>query len=152
HVLLATLVLLHAIRYLKDGRLRDLVVGVLALTLGLAHHLTIVLLTPALLLLCGRRLWLDPGRGRRLSLLLSLLPVGPSLYLLLLMWARAEPLHAWGHTVSLPLLWNHASARIFRIFMHRPDGSDLLRVWKQASALFQDNFPYLTSVLPVVGG
>src|SRR5262249_42364908 len=33
-----------------------------------------------------------------------------------------------------------------------PDGSDLLRVWKQASALFQDNFPYFTCALPVMGG
>ena len=49
------------------------------------------------------------------------------LYLFLLAWARTEPLHAWGHTITLPLLWNHASARIFRIFLAVPDGSSAAR-------------------------
>jgi hypothetical protein len=151
HVLLLALVLLGALRYRQTGKLGDLATAAVAGTLGVAHHLTVVLLLPAVLLLCGRRLWRDPRPARRLGLLTALLPIGPALYLLLMLWARAEPLHAWGHTVTLPLLWNHASARIFRIFMAVPDGPSLARTMSTAGTLFIDNFPYLLFVLPMVG-
>src|SRR5207248_1185115 len=87
HVLLAGLLLLAGLRYRRTGSRASLAAMVLAGSLGLAHHLTIVLLGPAMLLLCGRRLWCDPGRGRRLALVVCLLPVGPALYLLLMRWA-----------------------------------------------------------------
>lgn len=90
HVLLVTLLLLAGLRYRRTGRPLDLAAMTLAGSLGLAHHLTIVLAGPALLALCGRRLWSDPGRGRRLALTGALLPIGPALYLLLLVWARAS--------------------------------------------------------------
>ena len=66
HVLLSALVLLFALRYRRTGVTRELVLAALAGSLGVAHHLTIVLLCPALLCLCGPRLWQDPGRARRL--------------------------------------------------------------------------------------
>jgi hypothetical protein len=152
HILLTALLLLATLRYRRTGRLTDLAAGAMAGSLGLAHHLTIVLLAPAVLALCGRRLWNDPGRGRRLALVAALLPLGPVLYLLLLVWARAEPLHAWGHTVTLPLLWNHASARLYRAwFLQIPTGAVLSQRLAQAGSLFLDNFPYFSFLLPLLG-
>src|SRR5260370_31340565 len=118
----------------------------------MAHRLTIVLLGLAVLAISGRRLRNDPGIGRRLAVLAVLLPGGPALYLLLLVWARAEPLHAGGHTVSLPLLWDHASARLYRAwFFEVPTGALLSHRLALAGSLFRDNFPYLTFILPVLG-
>jgi hypothetical protein len=152
HVLLASLLLLSMLRYRRTGHQSDLMGGVLAGSLGLAHHLTIVLLVPGLLLLCGRRLWQDPGPGRRLLVIAGLLPVGPAFYLLLLLWARAEPLHAWGHTVNMSLLWVHASAKIYQRGLQIPTGPYLTGGLTQAVNLFADNFPYLTFTLPLLGG
>src|SRR5260370_22349643 len=116
----------------------------------MAHRLTIVLLGLAVLAISGRRLRNDPGIGRRLALLAALLPLGPALYLLLLVWARAEPLHAWGHTVTLPLLWDHASARLYRAwFFEVPTGAALAQRLALAGSLFLDNFPSLTFTLPM---
>src|SRR5206468_6482350 len=83
HTLLVCLALLAALCYRRTGEHRHLAAVVLAGSLGLAHHLTIVLIAPTLLVLCGRRLWTEPGLGRRLGLIAALLPVGPALYLLL---------------------------------------------------------------------
>jgi hypothetical protein len=151
HVLLAGLLLLSALRYRRTGSLASLATASIAGSLGLGHHLTIALLAPAVLLLCGARLCTDRGLPRRLALLLTLLPVGPALYLLLMVWARAEPLHAWGHTVTLPLLWNHASARIFAGFLEIPDTAALAERLTRTGGLLTDNFPYMTVALPVVG-
>jgi hypothetical protein len=152
HILLSGLLLLAGLRYRRTGRLSWLAAAALAGSLGMAHHLTIALLAPALLVLCGRRLWQDPDRGRRLTLLLALLPIGPSLYFLLLVWARAEPLHAWGHTVNLPLLWSHASARAYRAYLlEMPSCPALLQRLALARGLLSDSFPFMTAVLPLFG-
>ena len=47
HLLLIVVALLYALRYRDAGQFRDLSVAVLTLSLGLAHHLTIVLFWPA---------------------------------------------------------------------------------------------------------
>ncbi|MBI3909421.1 MAG: DUF2723 domain-containing protein [Armatimonadetes bacterium] len=151
HVLLAGLALLAGLRYRRSGRLRHLATAVLAGSLGLAHHLTIVLLAPAVLLLCGHRLWKDSRLARRLAVISALLPVGPALYLLLLAWARSEPLIAWGRTVTLPSLWTHASARIYQKALQIPFGERLLSRLMAAWNLFTDNFPYLLFLLPILG-
>jgi hypothetical protein len=152
HVLLAALFLLSGVRYRRTGRPGYLGTATMIGSLGLAHHLTIALLVPAFLVLCGRRLCQLSGLGRRLMLLAALLPVGPALYLLLLVWARAEPLHAWGHTVNFSLLWDHASARLYRAWLVEPIlGPHLWERMSRAGELFTDNFPYLIFLLPILG-
>jgi hypothetical protein len=151
HVLLFALVLLAGLRYRRSGQHRHLAAAALVGSLGLAHHLTIALLFPALLVLCGQRLWKEPWLGRRLKLLGALLPLGPALYLLLLVWARAEPLHAWGGTVNLTQLWHHASARVFRGLLQVPEYPCLAFRLARAGTLFMDNFPFLAFTLPLVG-
>jgi hypothetical protein len=151
HVFLAALALLGALRYRRTGQLSALALAALAGSLGLAHHLTIVLLAPAVLLLCGRRLWCDSARGRRLAVVGALLPLGPALYLLLLVWARAEPLHAWGHPVTLPLLWDHASARIYRHLLMLPDGARLWEGLVRGWGFFTQDFAFGFFLLPVLG-
>jgi hypothetical protein len=151
HVLLACLALLASLCYRRSGRCSHLALMTLAVSLGLAHHLTIVLIGPALLLLCGRRLWTDPGLGRRLATAISLALIGPSLYALLLIWARAEPLQDWGRPVTLPLLWAHASARFFQGHLHLPNGPSLYQSLRQAGKLYTTNFPYAILLLPLVG-
>jgi hypothetical protein len=152
HMLLLTTALWLACRYRRTGSVWDVAVAALCGSLGMANHLTIVHALPSVLILCGARLWKDPGVGRRLALLLALLPIGPALYSLLVVWARAEPLHAWGQTVDLPALWNHASARFYRATLFRPPGgAELIERLAQAGALYNDNFPYLLCVPPVAG-
>lgn len=151
HALLVCLALLGGLCYRRSGRRAHLALMTLAVSLGLAHHLTIVLMGPALLLLCGRRLWTDPGLGRRLATAVGLALVGPALYALLLVWARAEPLQNWGRPVTLPLLWTHASAKIFQGHLHLPNGPSLVESLRQAAELYTTNFPSAILLLPMLG-
>lgn len=151
HVLLVALVLLFALRYRRAGRFSDALLGALALSAGLAHHTTIVLLGPALLVWCGPRVWGVSGRGRRLAGLAAVLLVGPSLFLLLILWARAEPLQAWGRPVNLHLLWVHASARIYHNHLQFPDGVWLPKRLAEAGRITVDNLPWGAFLLPAAG-
>ncbi len=151
HVLLASCALLGALRYRRTGAASWLWACAGAVTLGLAHHLTIVLLGPALLILCGKRLWTDPQPLRRWLPALALVPVGPALYLLLMLWARAEPLQNWGRPVTLDLLWNHATAKIYRGYLELPFNAELGEKVGMAAGLFVDNFPYGLFLLPLAG-
>src|SRR5207244_8671460 len=110
-----------------------------------------VLTGPALLLLCGRRLWTDPGLGRRLLLSGLVLMIGPTTYLLLLYWARAEPLQSWGRPTTMALLWNHASARVYGSLLHLPSGGEWISTISRAARLYWDNFPFAAAVLPLLG-
>jgi Protein O-mannosyl-transferase TMEM260-like len=151
HALLVTLLLVTALRYARTGRLRWLGAATLAGSLGLAHHLTIVLLIPGLLVICGRRLWVDAGLGRRLALVAALLVVGPALYSVLLIRARAEPLHAWGHPDTPALLWNHASAHIYRGLLAAPNSVRLAAGMDRASELYTADFAWGIALLPFIG-
>jgi hypothetical protein len=152
HALLVTLVLLAGLRYAGTRRLCWLAAAALAGSLGLAHHLTIVLIVPGLLVLCGRRLWTDPGLGRRLALVAALLLIGPALYGVLLVRARAEPLHAWGHPVTPALLWNHASAHIYRGLLAPPNVARLSGGLARAWQLYSTDFAWGLFLLPLLGG
>ncbi|HTE18833.1 MAG TPA: DUF2723 domain-containing protein [Armatimonadota bacterium] len=151
HVLLATLALLFALRYRRLGQPRELALMAVALSLGLAHHLTIVLLGPGLLALCWKRLWQRPGLPGRLARTGALLLAGPALYLLLILWARGNTLYAWGYTVDLPLLWNHVSARQYRSLLQFPDWKHLSQAVPLAGRLFTDAFPFGLCLLPLAG-
>jgi len=150
HVLLALTALLGALRYRRTGCLGFFVLGFLAASLGLAHHLTIVLVGPAMLVLAGPRLWSDPGRGMRLALLGVLALVGPSFYLLLLHRARQEPPHAWGQPDNFALLWNHVSARLYQGAFKVPTLKQLGPRLTMAAYLFVDNFPWFGFPLAAV--
>ncbi len=151
HVLLASCALLGALRYRRTGAASWLWACAGAVTLGLAHHLTIVLLGPALLILCGKRLWTDPQPLRRWLPALALVPVGPALYLLLMLWARAEPLQNWGRPVTFNLLWNHATAKIYQGLLALPEPDRLERKLRELGSLYLDNFPLFLAVLPPLG-
>jgi hypothetical protein len=151
HVLLGCLALLAALHYRRSGRTLHLALAALAGSVGMAHHLTIALLAPAALALCGPRLWKDPGLGRRLLAVACVLPVGPALYGLLMLWARQGPLEAWGDPVTLPRLWAHASARLYHGMLQLPDAPRLGRRLVLEGKLLGDNFPYFTAALPFAG-
>lgn len=151
HTFLVTLAFIGAVRYRRRGCLSCLALTALAGSLGLAHHLTIVLIAPALLLLCGQRLWRDPGLGRRLAVTLPLLLIGPSLYLLLMISASADPLHCWGRPTNLALLWNHVSARIYRSALQPPEWWYYSARAAQAWGIFRSNFGWLGLPLAFAG-
>ncbi len=151
HVLLSLLLLVGAARYHRTGARRDLLIAAAATALGLAHHLTIVLLGLAALVLCGRRLWTDPRPGSRLVPALLCVAAGPTLYFLVFLWARADPVYNWGRPGTFPLLWNHATAVIYRFGLRAPDaaflGTSLPLFWQ----LLLDQFPYYLSLLAIPG-
>ncbi len=151
HVLLAGVALLGAARYRRSGRLGDLLLGALGGGLGLGHHLTIVLVGPAALVLCGSRLWRERGAAGRVLAALGAVLAGPALYGLLMLWARAEPLHNWGYAVTLPNLWLHASGRAYHLFLRPPDLPHLQFAVQRLGGCFLDNFPLLACVLPFLG-
>jgi hypothetical protein len=151
HVLLIGVALLAALRYHRTGRPRWLLGAALAVSLGVAHHLTIILLAPALLVLCADRLTTSPRRGRETALMTGLLLTGPALYLLLVFWARAEPLQAWGRPVSLPLLWNHASGRFYGNLLQLPDAGFVAKRYPESWRFFAETFPALTGLLALMG-
>lgn len=152
HALLVGLSFLAALHYRQSGRRRHLAAALLAGSLGLAHHLTIVLMAPAVAVICGPRLWRDPRPARRALLAVGLVAAGPALYAMLTVWASAEPLQAWGDPVSLPLLWNHASARLYQRGLQFPMGIPLWRELRQTAAFYGDNFPLPLALLPLAGG
>src|SRR5205085_1015344 len=121
HLLFGALGLLFALRYRRNGRLFDLLGAALAVSLGLAHHLTIVLLGPGLLVICLPRLRQDARLARRLLPAVAVLFVGPAFYAVLFFRARSGALQDWGHPATLSLLWNHASARFYHGYLHAPD-------------------------------
>jgi hypothetical protein len=145
-------VLWAALRYRRTGSHRDLAAAALAGSLGLAHHLTIVLLVPGLLVLIGHRLWTDPAPWRRLAIVAALLAVGPVHYLFLMVWARGEPLQDWGRPVTLALLWDHASARFYHGWLCLPGGPRLWHRLALSGTLYIDDFPLLAFLLPLLGG
>jgi hypothetical protein len=149
HVLLSTAALLSALRFRRDGRRTDLAAAVLAISLGTAHHLTIVLVAPVVLVLCAPRLWRQRGRG--LLPALALLPVGPLFYGLLILWARGDSIQAWGLPATLPLLWSHASGRLYSGNLQLPDGPQLAHRLGLGGSLYVDAFPYLLWLLPPAG-
>jgi hypothetical protein len=152
HVLLALVVLLGTLRYRRSGRLGDLALAAGAAGLGLGHHLTLVLLAPAALILCGPRLWNDPKPLRRVAVCGALLALGPALWLLLMVWARTEPLQSWGHAVTLPLLWGHVTARLYQgVFLKPPDVAAAQAWARELGRLAPDNFPWLLGCLVPLG-
>jgi hypothetical protein len=151
HVLLVGLVLLAALRYRESGRTIDLAGVALAGSLGLAHHLSIVHLAPGVLVLCGRRLWRDPGLGQRVGVVSAVLGVGPALYGLLVIWARSGTMHAWGRPVTLELLWNHATARLYGSNLGLPGWEALGAGLGRAGSLLVDTLPGGLCLLPLVG-
>lgn len=151
HVLLAALTLLFAVRYRRGGCERDLLLAALCGSLGLAHHLTIVLLGPGLLFLMGERVWIEPGVPRRLGRVAAILAAAPLLYLLLLLWARQDPLLAWGYPTNLHRLWNHASARSYHGMLHLPSGRWLGVAAARAGAIYGADFAWGSWVPALVG-
>ncbi|MGC4046623.1 MAG: DUF2723 domain-containing protein [Armatimonas sp.] len=151
HLLIGISAILFALRWRETGKLRELQLACLIIGLGLAHHLTIVLWIPGLLILAGKRVWTDPNLGRRLLLCLPLFFIGPLLYLCLPLWARDESGHNWGDPSNAENLWNHVSARLYRgnvklpvsstDFSHAVDGGktallSALPLWLWPAALF----------------
>ena len=115
HVLLCALALLFTLQYRESRSLLHLRLTCLALALGLAHHLTIVLLLPGLLVLVGKRFWVEPGLGKRLGAALPIFLLTFGLYTLIpLFWARDETLHNMGSPSTPMGLFNHATARMYR--------------------------------------
>ena len=151
HIWMGFLVLLGAVRYRRTGGLRDLALAALAAGVGIGHHITIVLLAPGALVLCGRRLWCDPGLARRLGLATLLIAIGPLSYFLLWHTAAAQPLHNWGRPETPLLLWNHATGKLYRINLQLPDPGFLRYSLSAAGRYFLDNFPYGLGLLAVPG-
>lgn len=151
HVLLMGLVLLFSLRYRRTGAFRWLALAALCGTLGAAHHLTVVLAVPTVLLLCAPRWAASPRRYPQFAALAALLLVGPLLYGLLVLWARGDAPFAWGRPVTLDLLWGHASARMYRGLFQLPIGGQFMRGASTAWTLGSDTFPFGLLLVPLAG-
>ena len=114
HVLLCSLTLLFTLRYRTYQSQRDFRLACLALSLGLAHHLTIVLMLPGLLILAGKEFWSAPKLGQRLGACLPLFLIGPAFYGLLPLWAKDSTLYNSGDPSTPLSLWHHMSARLYQ--------------------------------------
>jgi hypothetical protein len=114
HLLLCVLTLLFTLRYRDTQRPRDFLLACLSLSLGLAHHLTILLMLPGLLVLLGKTFWTRPRLAKRLGAGLTLLLIGPSLYLFLMLWAHDSTLYNVFDPSTPTRLWYHASARFYQ--------------------------------------
>ncbi len=152
HILLASLAILFALRYRRDGLPVHFLAAVGAAALGLAHHLTIVVLGPCLLALCLPRLW---SQGRKAWALVAgaagMVGATASSYGLLMLWARADPIQNFGRPVDLPLLISHASARLYRVYLRPPSPAELGRGLLKAGQLLADAFPFFLWVAAAAG-
>ncbi|WP_395145801.1 DUF2723 domain-containing protein, partial [Armatimonas sp.] len=143
HVLLVLLATWQCLCYRATGEEKALYLACIALGLGLAHHLTIVLLVPGLLVLCGVRLWRVAGLARRLLIGIALLAVsGLPLYGLL--WVRlADP----------DVFWAHVTGSSYRFYFAMPRSlGTLQRPLKLLTAIFSENGFGPLSVLAALGG
>lgn len=117
HTLLLAGALVASLAFRRDGRPRDLAAAALCVGLGAAHHLTLVLSVPGLLVLVGPRLW--PPRPRGLAPLLAA-GVGPCLYAELVRRAAADPPMNWGRVVSADALFRHVAGRAYQSYLGPP--------------------------------
>lgn len=152
HVLLTAAALLGAARYRRTGSRPDLGLAALAGGLGAAHHLTIALVAPAVLLLCGPRLWRDPLPVPRLLTAAGLALLGPLFYLLLPVWSAADPVQNWGRPETPALLWNHVSARLYQGALRVPTPGYLASRLRESGILALENLPWGLWALSLVGG
>ena len=142
HLMLAFLATWQCLHYRKTGEERTLYTACLAIGLGLAHHLTIVLLVPGLLVLCGTRLWSLNGLARRLLVGVCLLALsGLPLYGLL--WSKLE---------SSEMFWAHVTGRAYQLYLAPPTSLEALqRPLGLAGAIFAENGFVPLSVLIILG-
>ena len=143
HVLLALLAIWQCLRYRATGEEKALYLACIALGIGLAHHLTIVLLVPGLLVLCGMRLWSVAGLARRLLIGITLLAMsGLPLYGVL--WVRlADP----------DVFWAHVTGSSYRFYFAVPRSLDTLqRPLKLLMTILAENGFGPLSVLAALGG
>jgi hypothetical protein len=147
------LALWGATLYGQGGNVKYLYFAALGFSLGLAHHLTIVFLLPALLLLAGMRFWTDARPLPRIgSVILTIIAAGPPLYLLLLLRAKAEPVINWGRPVTLPALLNHVSARNYQGLLRVPTPQQLQERLTAFALLLGENLLWVGLALSVAGG
>ena len=114
HVLVA-LALLWAAERAREGRGRALLLlGVLA-GLGLAHHPTIVLVLPSVVLLARRPR--GPARTREWLVAAGVaMAVAAAAYGSLLLRARLSPEATWNHFSGVAAWWAHVTAAAYRPF------------------------------------
>ncbi len=153
HVLIGVCGLWAATAYGRTGARRHLVCLVLLLAAGLSHHLTIVVLAPAVLALMQPR-WASSVRERLLCFGAPLLavPLAAALYATILVRARAEPLLAWGRPVTPDLLWNHASAKLYQgMFLRLPRPDEVPTLLGAALGQWVDELGIALSLLSIAG-
>lgn len=142
HLMLAFLATWQCLHYRRTGEEHALYRACGAVGLGLAHHLTIVLLIPGLLVLCGGRLWSLSGLARRLLVGVCLLALcGLPLYGLL--WSKLESSEAF---------WAHVTGRAYQLYWNPPTSLEALqRPLSLAGAIFAENGFVPLSVLMLLG-
>jgi Protein of unknown function (DUF2723) len=142
HLLFALLAVWQCLHYRATGDEKALYTACLAVGLGLAHHLTIVLIVPGLLVLCGVRLWRAPGLMRRLLVGIALLALtGLPLYGLL-----------WGKLGGGDVFWAHVTGRGYRFYFVAPTSLEALqRPLKTMSTVFAENGFGPLGVLAILG-
>lgn len=151
HLLLIAGAFLFTLRWRESKAIRDLLLACLCVSLGLAHHLTIVLMLPALLVLAGRELWILPGLGKRLGACLSTFLIGPGLYGFLPLWASRETGHNWGDPRSAAALWNHMSARLYQGMVRLPKGIEVKKSLQMAAEFSAQGLPTLLWPVAALG-
>lgn len=143
HLFLVLLAIWQCLRFRATGDERALFLACFSVGLGLAHHLTVALLVPGLLVLCGARLWQVSGLARRLLVGIGLLVLsGLPLYTIL-----------WGKLGSPEAFWAHVTGQSYRIFLAPPTTwSALQKPLTLAGAIFAENGFGPLWVLTALGG
>jgi hypothetical protein len=149
HLLLVTLVLLAAITAREWPGSRAVLALGYVMGLGLAHHLTMLFVAPAAILLALPAL----RRGTRPALaalaLVLLLPL--SLYLVLLLRSRLDPLLDLGDPETLPRLLRHMTGRQFGYRMVPAESGYVAREIAAWGRRIQSEWSPLLLLLAAVG-
>ncbi|MDX1933793.1 MAG: DUF2723 domain-containing protein [Capsulimonadales bacterium] len=152
HLLLVGTTLLAALRYGNTGSHKALFLSAAAFSLGLAHHLTIVLLLPALLLLAGKRLWIEPKAPQRIgAVIATILGIGPSFWLLLMYWASGEPMLNWSRPSTVDGLLRHVTARIYSGNLRMPTPERWVARLGETGQAAAETFLWIGLPLAIVG-
>lgn len=152
HAALYGLAFWGALRYGRTASLKHLFIAALAFSLDLAHHLTIVVLLPALLILAGLRLWTDPKAiGRITGVIATILGAGPPLYLVLMYWAKGEPIENWSRPVTFDALYTHVSAQIYRDRLSVPSFTSIAGQLRDAGGALGDGLMWVGIPIAIAG-
>jgi hypothetical protein len=148
--LLTLSLFLQVLLWDQTGDLRHLKWAAFLTGLNLAHHLTISLLAPGLILFALTSRHRREGL-RRLPQLVGLMLLPLLLYLYLPIRAREDPWINWGDTQTFPALLYHATGRFYKAMMFATPPEEVMRRARELPSLGLQNLGW-PGLLLALGG